>query len=51
MGVCLLNEPVEKDYMENVALELNLSETIFYVRTLMDIKQISFHLKVNCAYV
>ncbi|MCS4455437.1 PhzF family phenazine biosynthesis protein [Clostridium botulinum] len=51
IGVCLLNEPVEKDYMENVALELNLSETIFYVRTLMDIKQISFHLKVNCAYV
>ncbi|ACA45236.1 PhzF family phenazine biosynthesis protein [Clostridium botulinum] len=29
IGVCLLNEPVEKDYMENVALELNLSETIF----------------------
>ncbi|EJO5346450.1 PhzF family phenazine biosynthesis protein [Clostridium botulinum] len=29
IGVCLLNEPKEKHYMENVALELNLSETIF----------------------
>lgn len=29
IGVCLLNEPVENDYMKNVALELNLSETIF----------------------
>ena len=32
-GVCLLDEPLEKELMQSIAMEMNLSETAFVQRT------------------